>query len=134
MLKLGRYPPQKIQSSHLKHDLLKSQLIVKGYLENREDLLTLLCASNLVIIPSRTEGLGLTALEALSAGIPFLVSQNSGFGEALQEIPRGSAFGSLTVSGNGVIFLPTLKNKEIHAKAPQDSTRTFRLHFMTLRG
>ena len=76
----------------LKHDLLKSQLIVKGYLENREDLLTLLCASNLVIIPSRTEGFGLTALEALSAGIPFLVSQNSGFGEALQEIPRGSAF------------------------------------------
>ena len=76
----------------LKHDLLQSQLIVKGYLENREDLLTLLCASNLVIIPSRTEGFGLTALEALSAGIPFLVSQNSGFGEALQEIPRGSAF------------------------------------------
>ena len=45
-----------------------------------------------MIIPSRTEGFGLTALEALSAGIPFLVSQNSGFGEALQEIPRGSAF------------------------------------------
>ena len=76
----------------LKHDLLQSQLIVKGYLESREDLLTLLCASNLVIIPSRTEGFGLTALEALSAGIPFLVSQNSGFGEALQEIQGGSAF------------------------------------------
>ena len=76
----------------LKYGLLQNQLIVKGYLENREDLLTLLCASNLVIIPSRTEGFGLTALEALSAGIPFLVSQNSGFGEALQEIPRGSAF------------------------------------------
>ena len=76
----------------LKYVLLQNQLIVKGYLENREDLLTLLCASNLVIIPSRTEGFGLTALEALSAGIPFLVSQNSGFGEALQEIPRGSAF------------------------------------------
>ena len=76
----------------LKHALLQSQLIVKRYLENREDLLALLCASNLVIIPSRTEGFGLTALEALSAGIPFLVSQNTGFGEALQEIPRGSAF------------------------------------------
>ena len=76
----------------LKHHLLQSQLIVKGYLENREDLLTLLCASNLVVIPSRTEGFGLTALEARSAGIPFLVRQNSGFGEALQEIPRGSAF------------------------------------------
>ena len=75
----------------LKHGLLKSQLTVKGYLKNREDLIRQLCASNLVIIPSRTEGFGLTALEALSAGIPFLVSQNSGFGEALQEIPRRSA-------------------------------------------
>ena len=75
----------------LKYGLLQSQLIVKGFLENREDLITNLCASNLVIIPSRTEGFGLTALEALSAGIPFLVSQNSGFGEALQEIPRRSA-------------------------------------------
>ena len=47
-------------------------------------------ASNLVLIPSRTEGFGLTALEALSAGLPFLVSQNSGFGEALHGI--GASF------------------------------------------
>ena len=76
----------------LKYGLLQNQLIVKGYLENREDLIPLLCSSNLVIIPSRTEGFGLTALEALSAGIPFLVSQNSGFAEALQDITVGSAF------------------------------------------
>ena len=75
-----------------KHGLSKNQLIVKGYLEKREDLIPLLCSSNLVIIPSRTEGFGLTALEALSAGIPFLVSQNSGFAEALQDITVGSAF------------------------------------------
>ena len=70
----------------LKQGLSRSQLIVKGYLENREYLTTHLCASNLALIPSRTEGFGLTALEALSAGLPFLVSQNSGFAEALQEI------------------------------------------------
>ena len=45
-----------------------------------------MCASNLVLISSRTEGFGLTALEALSAGLSFLVSQNSGFGEALRGI------------------------------------------------
>ena len=76
----------------LKHGLFQNQLIVKRYLKNREDLTPLLCSSNLVIIPSRTEGFGLTALEALSAGIPFLVSQNSGFAEALQDITFGSAF------------------------------------------
>ena len=76
----------------LKQGLSKSQLIVKGFLEDREDLTTLLCASNLAIAPSRTEGFGLTALEALSVGLPFPVSQNSGFGETTQEIPCGRSF------------------------------------------
>jgi len=76
----------RVTNELLKQGLDRSQLIVKGYLEDRDDLTTLLFASNLAIVPSRTEGFGLTALEALSVGLPFLVSQNSGFGEAIQEI------------------------------------------------
>lgn len=62
---------------------------MRKYLENRENLAKLFCEANLAIIPSRTEGFGLTALEALSACLPFLVSQNSGFGEALAKVPNG---------------------------------------------
>ena len=47
---------------------------------------------DLVLMPSRTEGFGLTGLEALSAGLPVLVSKNSGFGEALYNVPFGSSF------------------------------------------
>ena len=43
-------------------------------------------------MPSRTEGFGLTGLEAMSAGVPVLVSRNSGFGEALLSAAFGSAF------------------------------------------
>ena len=43
-------------------------------------------------MPSRTEGFGLAGLEALSAGLPLLVSRNSGFGEALYSVPFGSSF------------------------------------------
>ena len=49
------------------------------------------CKVDLVLMPSRTEGFGLTGLEALSAGLPVLVSKNSGFGKALRKVPFGSA-------------------------------------------
>lgn len=47
---------------------------------------------DLVIMPSGKEGFGLTALEALSAGVPVLVSRNSGFGKALSSVPFGESF------------------------------------------
>lgn len=47
------------------------------------------CQVDLAIMPSRTEGFGLVALEALSAGLPILVSENSGFAEALKKVAFG---------------------------------------------
>ena len=41
-------------------------------------------------MPSRTEGFGLAALQALSAGLPVLVGGNSGIGKALKKVPYGS--------------------------------------------
>ncbi|XP_067040083.1 protein NLRC3-like [Acropora muricata] len=68
-----------------------NRLRVRGYME-REALKQLFCEVDLVLMPSRTEGFGLTGLEALSAGLPVLVSKNSGFGEALHGLPFGSYF------------------------------------------
>ena len=68
-----------------------SQLKVRPFNESREQLAELLCEVDLAIMPSRTEGFGLAALEALSAGLPVLVSENSGLGEALKNIPYGSS-------------------------------------------
>ena len=69
-----------------------NRLRVRGYMDSREDLKRLFCEVDLVLMPSRTEGFGLTGLEALSAGLPVLVSKNSGFGEALHCLPFGSSF------------------------------------------
>ena len=66
-----------------------SQLIVRGA-KDREQLAKQFCQADLVIMPSRTEGFGLAALEALSAGLPVLVSENSGIGKALKKVPWGS--------------------------------------------
>ena len=69
-----------------------SRLKVKKFVQDRESLKRLLQQADLVVMPSRTEGFGLTGLEAMSAGLPVLVSRNSGFGEALRRTAFGSAF------------------------------------------
>ncbi|XP_067041607.1 uncharacterized protein [Acropora muricata] len=65
------------------------RLWVRGYMDRGEALKRLFCEVDLVLIPSRTEGFGLIGLEALSAGLPVLVSKNSCFGEALCSVPYG---------------------------------------------
>ena len=45
--------------------------------------------SDLVALPSRTEGFGLVGLEAISAGVPVLVSGESGIAKALQKVEGG---------------------------------------------
>ena len=68
-----------------------NHLKVRGYTD-REALKQLFCEVDLVLMPSRTEGFGLTGLEGLSAGLPVIVSKNSGFGEVLSNVPYGSSF------------------------------------------
>ena len=58
--------------------------------ENRETLANLFSAVNIAILPSKTEGFGLSSLQAISAGLPVLVSGNSGIAEALRKVPTGS--------------------------------------------
>ena len=80
---------EKVKEMLLKEGIAASQLIVRSYKE-REQLAAQFCEADLAIMPSRSEGFGLASLEALSVGLPVLVSGNSGFGDALKELPFGS--------------------------------------------
>ena len=73
----------------LQYGISKNQLSVKEYIKDRNRLKELLLRMDLVIMPSRTEGFGLTSLEALSAGLPVLAGHNSGFSKALQKVEFG---------------------------------------------
>lgn len=63
---------------------------IRRFEEDREELKKLFMGMDLVLMPSKTEGFGLAGLEALSAGVPILVSSNCGLAEALEKIPHGS--------------------------------------------
>ena len=82
---------EKVADLLLKQGIDRSQLRVRRFNESREKLADLFCEVDLAIMPSRTEGFGLAALEAFSAGLPVLVSRNSGLGEALKNVACASS-------------------------------------------
>ena len=83
---------EEVANNLLQCGISKDQLVVRKFVQSKERLKELFCEVDLAIMPSRTEGFGLTALEALSAGLPILVSGNSGFGDALRSLPLGKSF------------------------------------------
>ena len=68
----------------------RRQITIRGYCTEQDELKGMFHQSDLVALPSRTEGFGLVGLEAISCGVPVLVSGESGLAEALQEVQGGS--------------------------------------------
>ena len=87
----SRGEEEKIKYLLLQHGSDPRQLTVR-FIESSEKLAQLFCEVDLAIMPSRTVGFGLAALEAFSAGLPVLISGNSGLGEALRKVSDGSCF------------------------------------------
>ena len=86
----GKY--EEVKNRFIAHGVRADRLRVRGFVEDRESLRHLFQEVDLVVMPSRTEGFGITGLQAMSAGLPVLVSGNSGFGKALRSVLFGSLF------------------------------------------
>ena len=85
-----------------------SRLRVRWFVQDRQSLKSLFQEVDLVVMPSRTEGFGLTGLKAMSAGNPVLVSRNSGFGEALRSAAFDSTF--VTESEDPAVWTAAIQN------------------------
>ena len=68
----------------------RKQITIRGYCTKQDELKEMFHQSDLVALPSRTEGFGLVGLEAISCGVPILVSGESGIAEALQNVKGGN--------------------------------------------
>ena len=82
---------EEVREKLLQRGIAEEQLTVRKFVQNREKMKDLLNEVDLAIMPSRSEGFGLVALEALSAGLPILVGSKSGFARALEHIPFGKS-------------------------------------------
>ena len=80
---------EEVRKKLLKLGIAEAQLIVRKFVQSRKKLKGLLCEADLAIMPSKSEGFGLVALESLSAGLPILVGSKSGFAKALENVLHG---------------------------------------------
>lgn len=73
-----------------------------AYIENEEKLHKEISSASLCIMPSFAEGFGLTAYEAMAAGVPVIISKNTGLYEFLTKRPESLEylFQSIEVQGN----------------------------------
>jgi glycosyltransferase involved in cell wall biosynthesis len=62
------------------------EIVVRPYSVDALHLAAELRSASLVLVPSRSEGFGLSGLEAILAGVPVLVSGASGLGELIREV------------------------------------------------
>lgn len=68
----------------------RDQLTIRGFC-SYEKMKKMFREADLVVMPSRTEGFGLVALEAISAGVSVLISRECGIAKALQAVDGGMA-------------------------------------------
>ena len=80
---------EEVRDKLLQRGIAEAQLTVRKFIQSRDRLKDLLCEVALAIMPSKSEGFGLVALEALSAGLPILVGSNSGIAKALEHVSIG---------------------------------------------
>ena len=80
---------EEVREKLLQRGIAEAQFTVRKFIQSREKVKDLLCEADLAIMPSKSEGFGLVALEALAAGLPILVGCRSGFAKALESVPHG---------------------------------------------
>ena len=109
---------QKVEQWFLeKTCITRNQLTIRGFCSEQDQLKMMFHQSDLVALPSRTEGFGLVALEAISAGVPVLVSGESGIAEALQEVEGGK---SVIVESDDDANEWAQRIKEVSSQIPED--------------
>ena len=111
----------------LNHGVTEEQLTVRKFVEFRSGIKDLLCEVDLAIMPSKSEGFGLVALEALSAGLPVLVGSNSGFARAIRDLPLGAY--SIVDSDDPAKWAEAIESVCVRHRVRLEESKVLREHY-----
>lgn len=75
-------------------------IVARRYIEDQEELFNVLRRKSLCLMLSREEGFGLTGLEAISAGVPVIISRQSGLYQFLKDRRLDNYILSIEIRGS----------------------------------
>ncbi|MDU0457144.1 MAG: tetratricopeptide repeat protein [Geobacteraceae bacterium] len=86
------------------------------YTHDRETLYADMSGASVAMMPSWHEGFGLVAWEAIAAGVPLIISENSGVYRLLEEEYPGSGTGCVyAVSVRGAVDSPFFRQEDLQS-------------------
>ena len=114
---------EELANNLFSYGISRNQLIMRHFYKDRKQLANFFCEVDLLLMPSGTEAFGLAALEALSAGLPILVTSNSGLAEALREVVQA---GSQCIVESELDWVKEIKKVRTNLKTRQDEAKILR--------
>jgi glycosyltransferase involved in cell wall biosynthesis len=109
------------------------------FTENRTELFSELARASVCLMPSWHEGFGLVAWEAIAAGVPIIITINSGVYRFLEEVHPGSGTGCVyAIDVDGTVDEPFFSQNDLDStvallKTVADDPDKARLQAATLR-
>ncbi|MDR1494159.1 MAG: glycosyltransferase [Planctomycetaceae bacterium] len=98
------------------------------FLGYRQDIPQLLAASDLLLLPSRWEGMPNVVLQAMASGLPVVATEVEGIDELIpQKSPQTCPFGNTALFAERILQI--LDNPELGAKLGAQNQERIRRHF-----
>jgi N-acetyl-alpha-D-glucosaminyl L-malate synthase BshA len=94
------------------------------FLGEQEEILPLLSASDVFLLPSAQESFGLAALEAMACEVPVVASRVGGLPEVIDHGVSGFLHAPTDLDGMAESALRLLTDAELHRRAAEAGRRT----------
>ena len=105
---------------------IKEKVFFKGIIK---DILEIKKLADLVLIPSKDESFGLSALESMSLGIPVIARAVGGLKEIIINNENGFLFENSNLSQAVEIGIKVLNDKELYQKISENAMKTVKDKF-----
>ena len=98
-------------------------------LGEQRDMLPLLSAADVFLLPSEQESFGLAALEAMACGVPVIASRVGGLPEVIDDGVNGYLRPLEDSDGMAAAAVRLLTDRTLHARIAGNATRDVRERF-----